>query len=411
MDYTFNINGESYWGSDRLDESAPAYAALDCGNDLIDKFRAYYSAGFGKQLPRPRLFVIQDARVNAFAVFEQALGEYCIGICYGAFQRISEKVEETVDMVIERSAGLPAGEELISREKRDTWVDFVYINAMRFFVAHEYAHILCGHVDMSGAGHFEFADGMLSEDENLFRQMKEFDADESAMSILCYMTRSSFETGYRIHNHRVNQTLQANRGLIEYGLPEVLINMRAQDLTDSLRRAYEAKVEGIRRHFKYLMLGVNIVFLVLDERRTGNLWEIADSLGIPEAERGGFCFSSGLRLIRAVDHPIPALRLDAVIRIMDECIELCEGGERAEEIFFEITNYVWEVEFLRCDHDITRIYLNIAHTPTAQDFMGEIEDLWQNEKTRFTPYIEQMKRLFYVNRIVHMSDDGEMLLP
>ena len=141
MDYTFsfqclaNIRPVSYWGSDTLDESAPEYTALDCGNDLIDKFKEYYELGYKREIPRPHLFVINNSDVNAFAVYEKELSDY--------------------------------------------------------------SHILNGHVDKDGEGHFEFADEAFSEDESLFQQMKEFDADETAMNILCYMARSSSESGYR----------------------------------------------------------------------------------------------------------------------------------------------------------------------------------------------------------------------
>lgn len=122
-------------------------------------------------------------------------------------------MEEIVDMVIGKSANVPKDDQLIPAEDRDKWVDFVYINAMRFFVAHEYAHILKGHIDTDGEGHFEFANEALSHEDNMFRQMKEFDADETAMSILCYMNRSSSESGYRRQSNIINQNLQYNNQL------------------------------------------------------------------------------------------------------------------------------------------------------------------------------------------------------
>lgn len=416
MDYTFSfqcsadVRPVSYWGSDTLDESAPAYVALDCGNDLIDKFKKYYELDYKREIPRPHLFVINNSDVNAFAVYEKGLSEYCIGINYGAFQKIKEKVEEIVDMVIEKSVNVPDEDQLIPRGERDKWVDFVYINAMRFFTAHEYSHILNGHVDKDGEGHFEFADEAFSEDESLFQQMKEFDADETAMNILCYMARSSFELGYRRQSDRINQASSDNsQRLKQMGVPERLINMEAQRYADRMSLAFNEKVTNIRRDFKYLMLGVNVVFLVLDERRARNLSSIADKQGISQEERTRFYFTSGLQLIRSVDHPIPALRLDAVIRIMDEYIESIEEKEKVDEICKEVAAYVWEVEFLRCDYDMRKLYVHIAHTPKAQDFIQEIEALWQREKNKFKPHIDQLERLFYENRIVDMSNDGVLL--
>ena len=416
MEYTFNFkrpsNGDtvSYQASDTLDESVPAYMAFDCGNDLIDKFKAYYELSYKKEIPRPHLFLVNSSVVNAFAVYEKILGEYCIGINYGAFQRIKEKVEEIIDIVIRKSAQVPKDDQLIPAQDRDKWVDFVYINAMRFFVAHEYAHILKGHIDTDGEGYFEFADETLSQKENLFQQMKEFDADETAMNILCYMNRSNFESLYHRQSNIINQNLQdSNQKLKQAGIPEVLINIQAQRYVDGIRRAFDAKVKNIRRHFKYLMLGVNVVFLVLDERRAKNLNRIADKLGIPQENRTKFYFTSGLQLIRNTDHPIPSLRLDAVVRIMDEYIEDFEGPKTAEEICRSVADYLWEVEYLRCDCDVSKLYIHIAHTPTAQDFIREIEALWRSEKNKFRPYMIQLDRLFYENRIVDMGDDGILI--
>lgn len=417
MEHTFNFRQSttgctiSYRGSETLyDTSAPEYKALACGNDLIDKFKAYYKLGFQKEIPRPYLFVIDCQDVNAFAVYEESLKEYCIGIYLGAFRRIREKTEEIVDMVIERSKDEPEENKLIPQSEREKWIDFVYINAMRFFVAHEYSHILNGHIDKGSEGHFEFAEGILSESENLFQQMKEFDADETAMNILCYMNRSSFETKYRIQSNEINRDMYENgQQLKRVGVPEALINMDAQRYINAILQASDMKVADIRQHFKYLMLGVNVVFLVLDERRKKRLDGIADKLCISREEREGFYFTSGLRLIRMIDHPIPALRLDAVTRIMDENIEGFEGIKNAEEICKDVSDYVWKVEILRCENDVRKLYIHIAHTPTAQDFIQEIELLWQKEKEGFMAYIEQLEKLFYQNRIVDMNDDGTLV--
>lgn len=417
MEYTFNFrqsatgNTTAYWGSETLyDDSSPEYIALDCGNDLIDKFKEYYEQGFQREIPRPRLFAINCQDVNAFAVYEESLNAYCIGINLGAFQRIREKTVEIVDMVIERSINEPEESQLIPQNERDKWIDLVYINAMRFFVAHEYSHILNGHVDKNDEGHFEFADEVLSESDNLFQQMKEFDADETAMNILCYMNRCSFETRYHRQSDRINQALYDNsQQLKKMRIPEVLINLDSQRYISALLQANNMKVEDIRRYFKYLMLGVNVVFLALDERRKERLDYIADKQKISSEDRKRFYFTSGLQLIRTVDHPIPALRLDAVIRIMDENIEGFEGIDKAEEICKEVSDYVWKVETLRCNNDVSRLYIHIAHTPTAQNFIQEIESLWQREKNNFGSYIDQLERLFYVNRIVDMRDDGVLV--
>ena len=58
MEYTFNFrqsatgNTTAYLGSETLyDDSSPEYIALDCGNDLIDKFKEYYEQGFQREIP------------------------------------------------------------------------------------------------------------------------------------------------------------------------------------------------------------------------------------------------------------------------------------------------------------------------------------------------------------------------
>lgn len=213
-----------------------------------------------------------------------------------------------------------------------------------------------------------------------------------------------------MQSDRINQVLYENsQKLKKMGIPEVLINMDSQRYISALLQAANMKVEDIRRHFKYLMLGVNVVFLVLDERRKERLDYIADKQKISSEDRKCFYFTSGLQLIRTVDHPIPDLRLDAVIRIMDENIEGFEGIDKAEEICKEVSDYVWKVELLRCDNDVNRLYIHIAHTPTAQNFIQEIESLWQREKNNFKSYIDQLERLFYVNRIGDMRDDGVLV--
>ena len=276
-----------------------------------------------------------------------------------------------------------------------------------FFIAHEYSHILNGHINKSGEEYLEFVDENLAENENLFKQMKEFDADETAMNILCHMNRNSFTIKARMMSDKINKKMQKNGQLLkQMGIPERLIIADAQSYVNAIYQVDNEKTVDIRQHFKYLMLAVNVVFLTLDERRKKRLDDIADKLCISKEERESFYFISGLKLIRAVDHPIPALRLDAVIRIMDENIEGFEGIENVEEICKNVADYVWKVEILRCDNDIRKLYIHVAHTPTAQDFIQEVEALWQKEKEGFTAYIEQLNHLFYENRIVDMNDDG-----
>ena len=57
MEYTFNFRQSetgyttAYLGSETLyDDSSPEYIALDCGNDLIDKFKEYYEQGFQRMI-------------------------------------------------------------------------------------------------------------------------------------------------------------------------------------------------------------------------------------------------------------------------------------------------------------------------------------------------------------------------
>ena len=101
--------------------------------------------------------------------------------------------------------------------------------------------------------------------------------------------------------------------------------------------------------------------------------------------------------------------MEAVIRIIDEYIESIEGTKNAEEICESVSAYVWDVEYLRCNFDVSKLYIHIAHTPTAQDFIREIEALWQSQKSKFKPFMIQLERLFYENRIVDMSDDGILI--
>lgn len=97
-----------------------------------------------------------------------------------------------------------------------------------------------------------------------------------------------------------------------------------------------------------------------------------------------------LQFIRAVDHLIPALRLDVAIRIMDEYeyIESIEEKEKADEICKEVAAYVWEVESLRCDYDMRKLYVLIAHTPKAQVFFRSLR-YCDREKNKFKPYMKK----------------------
>ena len=246
--------------------------------------------------------------------------------------------------------------------------------------------------------------------DNIFQQMKEFDADETAMNILCYMMRSSIKLKFHKQKNILNEELcEKSQMLKKAGIPEALINLNMQRYINELKQAASQELIDIRNNFKKLMLGVNVVFLTLDERREKNINNIADIQKISLEDRGKFYFTSGLQLIREIDHPIPALRLDAVIRIMDEYIEFIEGKAYAEEICKDIADYVWKVELLRCNGNINKLYIHVAHTPTAQDFIQEVETRWQIERKIFKSYIDQLERLFYINRIVDMSDDGVLI--
>lgn len=165
------------------------------------------------------------------------------------------------------------------------------------------------------------------------------------------------------------------------------------------------------RHFrlKAIMAGINIVFHTLDVRRKKALDSWADEHGISQSERDCFFFRSGLSTMRNFDHPLPPIRLEAVSRIMSEAIEEYEPDIDHEHLENDVMDFAWVVEIYRNEFNLGNLYYHIPHTPTGQNFIQEMERLWQEKKDTFSSYLPPLVRLFYANRIVDISDDGHLL--
>lgn len=113
--------------------------------------------------------------------------------------------------------------------------------------------------------------------------------------------------------------------------------------------------------------------------------------------------------MRKFDHPLPPIRLESVFRIMDENIESFEPEQIVDQLENDVANFAWVVEIYRNEFNLGDLYCHVPHTPTAQDYIQEMERLWQAKKNTFVSQLPPLVRLFYANRIVDMSDDGVLL--
>ena len=398
-EYTFCIDKQIYQGFTYVyDKESPAFLMLDCGTNLISAYRQYYEKIYGITLPDVELYVINNANTNAFAVYEKTLESYCIGVFMGACNKIYENTFSSFEKA----------NHLIPDGDKNEWLTLVYIEAIKFFVAHEYSHILAGHIDRDGdTASFEFADSKMRDHEsNLFSQMKEFEADQLATQILFYMahwnTTNKVQIMCAIERERFSEHFKDN--------PEPVFSIFSKENDRIYRNRLEkSKNDSILKHLKIIMAGINIVFYTFDDYRKEYFEKHSKEAGYPEEVISSFYYKSGLMTLREYDHPHPALRIDAVTRIMDECIEQFAPTDEIDSWYRQVVDYSWEVEIARNDYDLGKLYRHVAYTPTAQDFIQEMERLWEDKKDLFKPYIPQLVRLFYKNRLVHMTDNGELL--
>ena len=113
--------------------------------------------------------------------------------------------------------------------------------------------------------------------------------------------------------------------------------------------------------------------------------------------------------MRNFDHPLPPIRLEAVSRIMGEAIEEYEPEIKHDQLENDVMDFAWVVEIYRNEFNLGNLYCHIPHSPTGQDFIQEMEALWQKKKHTVSAYLPPLVRLFYANRIVDISDDGHLL--
>lgn len=277
-----------------------------------------------------------------------------------------------------------------------------------FFVAHEYAHILAGHVDKeSECIQLEYSESQDDTDEgNLFTQMKEFQVDQMAVQFLCYMSHWNFTTEKRLEADRVrDEFIKKNRLL---PMP-VLLSAAKRIWENKIRDQEHDFASKLFTELSFITAGVNVVFYTFDYNRKSFMEAYAKKKGLSEEVKDSFIYKSGFLTLREFDHPLPAIRMDAVTRIIDECIEHFVSPEDADDWCFQVSRYSWEVEIVRNDFDLGKLYRHIAYTPIAQDFIQEMEELWEAKKDSFKSYVKPLVRLFYANRIVHMTNDGELI--
>lgn len=401
-EYVFNIKGREYQGYTYLfDTTSKLYMALEYADNFIKTFQEYYEVHNKTKLPSVKLFIINSPEINAFTRYEEKLDSFCIGLFRGACEALEKNVEESFEKLIN---------VLIPEDVKEGWYNQIYVDAIRFFTAHEYAHIVCGHVTKSENSYLEFMEGEKTEEENMFQQMKEFQADQMAMAFMCWMAYLDKESRYNLSLAYFKESVKEFWKDKKDKVPELIQKV----VNDKKYSQYKEKLDITSADFichdlKMIMAGANMVFFTLDNNRKLAIQKWIEKENIPEEERNKFCVYSGLSSIRKFDHPLPSIRLDSVIRIMDECIESNEATEIAEKWENEVSEFVWLVEIYRNEDDLGKMYCHIAHTPTAQKFIREQEELWQKKKNDFPAIIPPLERLFYENIIIDMSDDGVLI--
>lgn len=399
-DHVFSINGKVYQGFTYVaDKSTPAYEMLKCGHNFLTVFREYIKGLEKNELPTAKLFIIDNQQVNAFAVYEESLSSYCIGVFMGACVKIFDNVQKSFSKLIG---------DLIPEDQSDVYLDLIYTEAIRFFVAHEYSHILAGHVDDPKYIQLEYSemhDG--KTEDNLFSQMKEFQVDQMAVQAMCYMAHWNLTTETRIEGERARKECikKYHRTVPAPVLAAMAIQAKENKIRD-LKPQFDSK---LFTELSFITAGINVIFYTFDVNRKKVMEDYAKAKKLSIETVNSFAFKSGLLTLREFDHPLPAMRIDAVTRIIDECIEQFVPSDEVDYWCFQVSRYSWEVEIVRNDYDLGKLYRHIAYTPIAQDFIQEIEDLWQQKKNSFKAYLKPLERLYYANRIVHMTNDGELI--
>lgn len=400
--HIFNINDRSYGAYRNVyDKESKMFEALDYAANFLETLQEYYKKLLNIELPSVRLYIVTDDSVNAFAKYEESLGSFCIGLFKGACDVIYENVMSSFE-------GLIGEGKLIPEEKRNARLDRLFIEAIRFLTAHEYAHIVCGHVTKDEHEfEIEFLEGGKTEEENLLQQMKEFQADQEAMIFQCSMAYWDAETRRGLANKDYElKTFAYYDKAVPGKLGKKLANSDIGYFKKYMDRMFD---ENVHDELQLIMGGVNVVFYTLDSRRRAAMKNWAIKQHISKEEQETFYFKSGLSTIRKIDHPLPAIRIDAVIRIIDEAIESGHDKETADAWSKDVSDYAWLVEINRNEFDLGNLYLHIAHTPTAQDFIQEMNLMWEQNKNSFVSYVPPLKYLFYFNRIVDMTDDGKLI--
>lgn len=384
------------------DRSNPIFQILDIGDNFISTLREYYLTLQGINLPDTKLYIINASKVNAFVTFEKELNSFCIGI----FSGVCEEIEKNVRESLERVKGI-----LFPEDDADKWYELSFVEALRFFVAHEYAHIVCGHITKEeNTEQFEFSNGEHEEGYNLFQQMKEFQADQVAMGFLCGLTYENAQSAHNLRAAQYNQKKEQFWSTYYPCLPSYICNsISEKKRNEFLAKSKEKMIENRRKRLKAVMAGVNVVFQTFDTYRKNKLVSLAEKNKLSLEERDSYLFKSGLSTMREFDHPLPAIRLESVSRTIGEFIENAEPELEPEQLEDRIMDFAWVVEIYRNEFKLDALYCHIPHTPTAQDFIQEMECLWQKKKKEFEGFLPPLVRLFYANRIVDITDEGHLL--
>lgn len=157
--------------------------------------------------------------------------------------------------------------------------------------------------------------------------MKEFQADQMAMAFLCGLA-------YQDNNSRKMLAIRQREEELKMGLKDLPERIQNHILLSELRKSREMAdmyfSTQVLEELQLIMGGVNVVFYTLDTGRKIALEKYINDRNISSEEQESFYFQSGLSTMRQSGHPLPSIRLDAVIRIMDENIERNEPESRVE---------------------------------------------------------------------------------
>lgn len=177
------------------------YEALaDVTNPILQKLKHGLSTWIEKdafEKMKVSVWIQNDIRANAFSVYEN--GRNYIVLTVGLCKVFWDEIEEFI--------GQSNFEKVftLSDEKKDSYKHLLYMHILNFIIAHEFGHIVHGHLLVKSSKGFveEFynENEILQNEENWKIQLQEFDADIfAAMISTSIILESSNEQKERLNS-------------------------------------------------------------------------------------------------------------------------------------------------------------------------------------------------------------------